>query len=193
MVATVKIMRWTGDSGSPTKTDITAGTTEGEANTVANACDTHQQTALGSANPIRIPPSGTNYSYWVCTRLSADVSPATKIDNIRWYTDGANNFGTGVGAVAASASTYVQASGTPGVTGLTLNDSNYSTLDVGTDGLPEDAFSFTSASPLSVNGEINNPDTGDFGDFVVYQLTIDDTAEAGATGQETFVWLYDES
>lgn len=183
MAATIIIYRWTGSSGAPTKTNIT------NINTVANAADSHQATASGSSNPITIPSVGTNYSYWVSTRLNCTVTPSGTVNNLRWYTDGSNTFGTGVGCNAQDASAYVQATGTAGTTGIQLTTGNHSGLS----GSPVDAFSFTSGSPKSVTGSITNPSTGDFGNFMVYQLTVGTTASPGATGSETFTWLYDET
>lgn len=181
MAATVTIRRWTGASGSPTKTDITG------INTRANAEDAHS--TAGTSNPIQVPSSGTNYSYWVNTRLSADTSPSGTIDNLRWYTDGANNFGTGVTCKGNTASAYTQATGTAGTSGDILNTTNNSNLA----GATSDVFGFTSGSPKTVTGSISNPSTGDFGHFFVYQIEVATTAGPGATGQETFTWKYDET
>ncbi len=183
MAATVIINRWTGSTGSPTKTDITS------ANTVANATDTHQSTVAGSTYPIRIPASGTNYSYWVSTRLSVSVTPSGTINNLRWYTDGSNNFGTGVTCVGQEATSYVQATGTEGTSGTQLTTGNHA----GITGSPVDVFTYTSGSPKSLTGTISNPSTGDFGSFFVYQVEVDDTAAPGTTTQETFTWVYDET
>jgi hypothetical protein len=184
MAATVTIRRWTGASGSPTRTDITS------ANTVANAVDTHQATASGSTNPIKIPAAGTNRSFWVATRLSVDVAPSGTIDNIRWHGDGSANFGTGVGAVAAKASGYVQATGMTGTTGDALNTTNYGTTL--TTAAPPDFTMYTSGAPLTVTGSTTTTDTA-LGELVVYQLTVATTASAGTTAQETFTWLFDET
>lgn len=181
MAATVQIRRWTGSSGTPTKTDITS------ANTVANAQDAHEGTASGSSNPIKIPAAGTNYSFWVATRLFASVAPTGSITNIRWHTDGANNFGTGVGCNVAEATAYTQATGTTGETGNVLNTSNYGASLKAT----ASAFTYDVTTPLSIAGSVSG--TGDFGSFVVYQLTVGTTASPGTTAQETFTWLYDET
>ena len=185
MAATVQIVRKTGASpGSPT--DITS------INTRANAEDTH--TVAGTSNPIRVPAAGTNYSYWATTRLNVTVTPAGVIDNLRWFTDGSNNFGTGVTAKGAKASTgadagYRQATGTPGTTGTQLTTGNHTGLDAA----PVDLFTFTSGSPKSLTGSISNPNTGEFGDHWVYQIEVGATAGAGATNQETFTWRFDET
>ena len=181
MAATVTIRRWTGASGSPTKTNITG------INTRANAEDAHS--VAGTSNPIQIPETGTNYSYWVATRLSADTAPSGTINHLRWYTDGGNGFGTGVTCKMNTATGYVQATGTPGTTGTLLTTGAYATLA----GTPTDAFAFTSAAPKTVSGSINGPSTGDFGDFVVFQIEVGSTAGPGATAQETFTWKYDET
>lgn len=179
MAATVTIRRWTGSSGSPTKTDITS------INTRANAEDTH--TTAGTSNSILIPTSGSNYSYWVSTRLSVDAISSGTVDNIKWYTDGTNNFGTGVTCVGSTASSYVQATGTAGTTGLDLSTSNHASLAA----TPSNVFALTSGSPQSVTGSATS--TGDLGHFFVYQIVVDSTASSGATSSETFTWKYDDT
>lgn len=182
MAATVKIIRWTGTSGSETKTAID-GTT--------NRASTSDSASPGTSNPIPVPTGGsTNYSYWVVTRLSATVAATTAINNIKWYTDGANSMGTGVSLNVATASAYKQASGSAGTTGDLLNSSFYTSALSPT--LAGNAFSNTSGSPLSVNGSIGAA-TGDFGDFVVYQVAVVSTAGPGVTTAETITFQYDET
>lgn len=177
----VQIRRWTGTSGSETKTDITS------INTRANAEDTHSTS--GTSNPIRVPAAGTNYSYWVATRLFFSGSGTGTINNVKWYTDGANGFGTGVTCKMNTATGYVQATGTPGTSGTQLTVGNYATLA----GAPADAFTFTSGSPKSVTGSVTNPSSTEISDFVVYQFEVATTAGAGATPTETFSWQYDST
>jgi len=179
MSATVSIRRWTGSSGDPTKTDITS------INTRANAEDAHS--TAGTSNSILIPEAGSNYSYWVNTRLSVDTISGGTVDNIKWYSDGSNGFGTGVTCVGNSADDYVQATGTPGETGDVLNETNNTELTAA----PTDVFGFTSASPKSITGSAST--TGDVGQFFVYQMVIASTAGSGATNQETFTWQYDDT
>jgi len=178
MAATVLIRRLTG--AGPTATDITS------INSRANAEDAHS--TAGTSNPIQIPSAGSNYSYWVTTRLDATVAPSGTIDNIRWYTDGSNNFGTGVTCIGNTASSYVQATGTAGTTGTELTTGNHAGLT----GSPVDVFGHTSGSPKSVSGSITST-TGQFGDRFVYQIVIGTTAGPGATAQENFNWKFDET
>lgn len=185
MPATVQIHRKTGASPG-------SGTNITGINTRANAEDAHS--VSGTSNPIRVPASGSNYSYWVTTRLNVTVSPSGTINNVRWFTDGANNFGTGVTCNVAKANVgadagYRQATGTPGTTGTQLTTGNHSGLT----GSPVDAFTYTSGSPLSLTGTISNPTTGEFGDHIVYQLAVASTASPGVTGSETLTWRWDET
>jgi hypothetical protein len=178
MAATVLIRRLTG--AGPTATDITS------INTRANAEDAH--TTAGTTNPIQIPAAGTNYSYWVVTRLDITAGTYTTVNNLKWYTDGANGFGTGVTCRVGTATGYTQATGTPGVTGTELTAGNYGTFTLGN----ANAFTYTTGSPLSVTGSASSSATGQFGDRVVYQIEVGTTAASGATNAETFTWRYDE-
>lgn len=182
MAATVKIIRWTGTSGSATSTAID-GTT--------NRAATADNAAPGTGSPIPVPTSsGTNYSYWVVTRLSATAAATTAINNIKWYTDGSNGMGTGVSLNVATATAYIQATGTPGTTGNQLTSANYTSAL--SPSVAENAFGKTSAAPISVAGSIGST-TGDFGDFVVYQVAVISTAGPGVTTAETITWQYDET
>lgn len=177
MAATVQIVRLT--STGPTATDITS------INTRANAEDAH--TTAGTSNSILVPAAGTNYSFWVVTRLNVTAITAGTVDNIKWYTDGSNNFGTGVTCKGNTATGYVQATGTAGTTGTQLTTGNYATLA----GAPTDVFAYTSGSPLSVSGTTSS--VAQVGDRVVYQIEVGTTAASGATATETFTWRYDDT
>lgn len=181
MPATVDIVRLTGTTpGTPsTITGI---------NTRANSFDSH--TTADTTSPVQIPAAGSNYSFWVNTRLTCSVTPAGTINNLRWYSDGANNFGTGITLIGNEATAYTQATGTAGQTGVQLTAAAYTG---GTLTPPVDPFTFTSAAPKSLTGSISNPTTGQFGSLFVYQLVVGATASPGASGQETFTWKYDET
>lgn len=177
MAATVLIRRLT--STGPTLTDITS------INTRANAEDAHS--TAGTTNSILVPASGSNYSFWVVTRLDVTAITGGTVNNIKWYTDGTNNFGTGVTAIGNTATAYTQATGTTGTTGIQLTTGNYATVTT-----PVDPFTFTSGSPKSVTGSTSTV-SAVFADMFVYQLVIGTTAAAGATAQETFTWQYDDT
>jgi len=178
MAATVLIRRLTG--AGPTLTDITG------INTRANAEDAHS--TAGTSNSILVPSAGTNYSFWVATRLDVTAITGGTVNNIKWYTDGANNFGTGVTCKGNTATGYVQATGTTGTTGVQLTTGNYATLA----GAPSDVFAFTSGSPKSVAGSTSSV-SATFADLMVYQIEVATTAVAGATAAETFTYQYDDT
>jgi len=177
LAATVQINRLTGSG--PTYTNITA------INTRANAEDAHS--TAGTTNSILIPTSGTNYSYWVTTQLEVTAITGGTVDNLRWYTDGSNNFGTGVTCKGQEATSYVQASGTPGTTGTQLTTGNHAGLT----GSPVDVFTFTSGSPKTLTGTTST--AAKFGSRFVYQIEVGTTASSGATGSETWTWKYDDT
>lgn len=178
----VEIHRLTG--AGPTGTDITS------INTRLNAEDAH--TADGADNPVRIPASESNFSYWCVTRLYYDGGPDTgTINNIKWYTDGGNGLGTGVSLNVATAGAYDQASGTPGESGDELTVAAYGNGTTDLDAEPSNAFAYTSGSPLSVGGSVTDPEDEYFGDFVVMQLEVGSTASPGATSSEAMTWLFD--
>lgn len=179
MAATIKIKRWTGSVGSPTKTDVAGSTTR---------ISTSDSPSPGTNNPIPIPDAGTKRSYWLTLGLNALTSPSSVINNLKFYSDGSNGYGTGVTMVAQRASAYVQATGTLGDTGNELTQANHASLAAA----PVDVFTLTAASPLSLDGSISNPNTGDFGDLVVLQMSVAATAKSGIVPVEQFIFRYDE-
>jgi len=180
MAATVIINRHTGTAGAPSKSDITS------INTRANAYDGHS--TGDTTYPIAIPDAGSNYSYAVSTRLSVSANTGSNtIDNIKWYTDGAAGFGTGVTCKVAAGNTYDQAEGVEGTSGTELTTGN----NTGLAASPSDAFAYTSGSALSLTGSTTG--TGDVGQFAVWQIAVGTTAGVGATSSETFTFSYDES
>ena len=179
MAATVLIRRLTG--ATPTATDITSGTTR------ASTSDSPTPT---TTNPIPVPGAGaSNYSFWVTTQLAATVAPTNSCSNVRWYSDGTNTFGTGVNAIVGVASAYVVANGTTGSSGSLLNITNHTGLITGG---TSPFTTYTSGGKLTIAGSIAAT-TGSFGNRLVYQLSVESTAGAGNTGEETFSWQFDET
>lgn len=185
MAATVIIQRHTGAAtGSPA-----VGTTLSDITSTTNRMSCSDSNAPGTATPIPIPTSSTNVSWWVSTRLNATVAPSNAINNLKWYSDG-SSFGTGltcVGNTAASATGYVQATGSA-TTGTALTTGNYAALSASA----ADVTTFTSGSPKSVTGSIAAT-TGGFGDFFVYQLQVGTSAGVGTSTARTLSWSFDET
>jgi hypothetical protein len=179
----IQIRRLTG--AGPTGTDITS------INTRLNAEDAH--TTAGTDNPILKPSSGTNYSFWAVTRLYHDGAGTGTVNNIKWFTDGANGLGTGKGLIVATAGVYDQATGTEGTSGTQLTVANYGNGTTDLNAEPVNAFTYTSGSPLSVTGSATDPNNAYIGHMVVQQATVADTASAGVSGTETISFRYDST
>ena len=176
------IRAYTGTSGSPTLDDVSW------LNTRMNTSDTHASS--GTATPIPVPTSGTNYGYWVALRADCTVTPAVSLSNLRWYSDGASGLPTGVTVKVAEATSYVQATGTSGTTGLQLTVGNYPTLTAP----PVDLFTYTAGSPKSISGSLANPTTGPFGSWFVLQMEVASTATGpGELSLETLGFVFDET
>jgi hypothetical protein len=167
MAATVSVKQCTG--AGPDATTIT--------NLRFNTDDTVNP---GTSNPLVKPAAGTNYSYWKTVYLNADTSPSGTINNVKIYCDGAIGW-TGCTLFIGTTGTYTQATGTPGTTG---DDSSVATANI---------QSYTSGAPKSVTGTISNPSTGKITDYVVMQVDLSTSAEAGTLAQETITWVYDET
>lgn len=115
---------------------------------------------IDTGNPVLVPSTGTRYSYWKQIYLYCADPDGNTIDNIKFYSDGAIGFGTGVTLMAGdetptknsgSDAGYEVATGTSGTTGDEMVAAH-----AGLTG-STDAASLTSGSPLAVSiseGEI---------------------------------------
>jgi len=181
MAATVVIAQYTGTTAASTdvtSASVTLGTSD----------------EASSASAIPIPTSGSNHSYWHHSALVATAAPDNAIDNIKWYTDGTNSFGTGVTGIICTACRYAGASGAAGSSGSVLNVTNHASLSgCPATGATSDMFLYTSSCKLTVGGSIAAA-TGSIGDyFVVTQLSVISTATAGNSGEETITFEFDET
>ena len=137
--------------------------------------------------PVRIPDVGTNYSYVVSSKINVSVAPDTSITNMQLYGDGAG-FGTGITVNIGDQYpvTYVQATGTPGVTGTIMT-----TVYTGVITSVTNLFSYTSGSPLTLT-MLKNSGTGDYTNFICIQAYVGTTATKGAKSAENITLQYDE-
>ncbi len=180
------------DTSPTTETDVDG---LGAPNLRMKTADTF---AIDSTNPVPIPSSGTNYSFWKQIYLFCDTAPDTQVDNIKFYTDG-SNFGTGITLNVAnqfptktntSNAGYEVATGTVGTTGIEVITGHASVTSV------SNAFSFTSGSPLS--GPTISEDSSiinavnETTNYLVLQLAVTSTASPGNKSDETMTFQYDE-
>jgi hypothetical protein len=165
MAATVSIVEKNGAGGTATP--------KNESNTIRfkDADDPDVTTS----NRMRVPAAGQyTYSYEKWLRLNVTVAPSTDITNIVTYLDGGNGLGTGVGLYAKAVATYATPTKPTSTTGFT------------------DAFTYTSASPLSL-GAGPFTGTGEKGDHLVMLMRLADTASAGVTPTESLIFAFDET
>lgn len=165
MAATIEIRSYHG--ASPSGTDVAGG---------AVRFKQADDDTADAVNPIPVPGAGTNYSFLKQFQFYAADTPDNTIDNMNFYTDGANGYGTDIGLNALTESGYTQ----PIILGA---------ADAG----GADAFGFTSGAPMIISGSIDNPDTGEFGHYLKLQATVGTTATQGTKSAETFTFEYDES
>jgi hypothetical protein len=151
---------------------ITTGVdrTAGNGPIVFRANDGNEQT---SANPIQIPVAGTDYSFTKQMRANVTVAPATQLENLVCYSDGTNNFGTGIGVEYDINATF-QAQIDTTITGA-------------------DYFGLNSGAPGDL-GAGPHSGTGYKGDLLRLQMTVASTASPGQTPvDEALTFAYDES
>lgn len=167
MAATIEIHEM---SAADTGTDKTSGTVRFK--------DADNAT-VDANNPLVVPAEGSIYSYTKKLRAYMEDAPGTQVSNLRWYTDGNNGFGTGIGVTAKNIGTTF--------------GTQYKTQQAGGANL----FGYTSASPL--DGDAT--DTGPFvpadvdsyiGDIIELQMSVASTASNGALSAETLTLAYDE-
>jgi len=130
-------------------------------------------------DPLVIPGAGSDYSYEKQVRAYMEAPPDTNVSNLRWYTDGANGFGTGVTCQVKNMGTTWGANVDTEMTG------------------GADLFAQTSGSPLDGDGTDTGPfvpgdDNSYIGDLIKMQMIIASTASNGSLSAETLTLAYDE-
>jgi hypothetical protein len=134
---------------------------------------------VDNSNPLVVPGAGSIYSYTKKLRPYMEAPPDTQVDNLRWYTDGANGFGDGIGVTVKNL-------------GVTWG-ANYKTAMEG----GADLFGKTSGSPLDGDGTDAGPfvpadDDSYIGDLIELQMSVSSAAGHGALTPETLTLAYDE-
>ena len=167
MPATIQIHELT--TNADTGVDKTSGTVR-----FKNA----DNTTVDANDPMVIPGAGTDHSFTKLLRAYMEAPPDTNITNMRWYSDGANGFGTGVTC------TYVNR----GVTYVAQNETDHTGTDL---------FTATSGSPIDGDGTDTGPfvpadDNTHIGDIIELQLHVASTASNGALTAEVLTLAWDE-
>jgi len=196
LVATVIVEQASGGS------DGTPGS-EDEIETSTRLQTKDQFAITDTTYPIPIPESGFSYSYWIHVYLNITGAPSVKINNVRFYSDGAIgwNFGTDgelrrgnrdAGDKGAPMDTeYDVATGTEGITGHSIEDAEnghdyYNAQTTKT----ADVASDTEGSPATIDST-DHTTTGKC-KAVVLQVKVDADAVQGEQTDETLTFKYDE-
>lgn len=151
---------------------------------------------IDTANPIPIPAAGTNYSYWKSVYLFCDNADSHTMDNLKFYSDGSNTFGTGVGLVVGEQFPVKNSGSDAGyevadtAAELSANHSGISSV--------VDVFTKSSGSPLSgptISESGSAIDAAnETSNYLVFQMTVADTASPGELPvDETLTIQYDEA
>ena len=169
--------------------DATPGTEEESTTVRFKQADDN---TIDTNNPIVIPASGTDRSYWKHVYLFASVAPSTQINNVRFWSDDVNTFGTGVELMVATTTPTKNSTSQPGydlaegTTALTTHGSVSAVASV---------FGYSSAAPLTVTiseaGNVINA-ISETSDYVIMQMTVESTASSGVLTAETLTFQYDE-
>lgn len=171
MAATIQIHEMTTDENTGVNKTSSTVRFKAVASTTSTTADT--------SDPLVIPGAGSVYSYAKKLRPYMEAPPNTNVSNIRWYTDGANGFGTGVTVTAKNLGTTF--------------GTHYNTQMSG----GSDLFGYTSGSPLNGDGTDTGPfvpadDNTYIGDIIELQMAVASTASNGALSAETLTLAYDE-
>ncbi len=138
-------------------------------------------------NVIKIPSSGSNYSFWKHIALYVPEwgEDYTQISNVKFYCDGSIGW-TGCTLKCAEVTNYDQATGTVGETGdeASANHTDSPTM--------VNVENYTQSSPLSLSGSLSYPNTGKvINGYVLLQLEVTSSASPGLTPTETLTWVFD--
>lgn len=154
-----------------------SGLSSGSNNTSLPSPFFRDDVASGGGN-VRIPGTGTGFSYTHVLRTFLSATTDTEISNLVWFTDGNNGWTAGVDAHAKNE-------------GLTWS-ANVDTEMTG----GASVFTFTSGAPLDGSVAQSGPwtpaDVGSYiGDLIRLQLRVQAGTVAGALVAENFVMQVD--
>jgi len=197
MVATVKVYQaYGGSDGSPSESEITTST---------RLQTKDQFDPADTTYPVPIPASAPpyKYSHWIHVFLKITGGSFTKINNIRFYSDGSIGWYYGsAGALLRGArdssdqgvpmnTSYEKATGTDGVVGDAIDAAGNGHGYYKTQTTPVVAVSTDTASVPATIDSTDHTLTGRC-KAVVLQVKVDADATQGEQADETLTFLYDE-
>lgn len=169
--------------------DNAPGSTVVVTNLRFNNEDTNDQDLL---SPVTIPGAGTAWSFWKQIYLKCTTAPATQVDNVKIYTDGALGWGAGVTVYVGDELPVKNSGSSAGYDVATVGEDIVNHTDVIT---KTSLFTFTSAAPKSLTiseaGAIINA-TLETCNYIVLATEVGTTGTSGLKTAETATYSYDE-
>lgn len=188
--ATIKVYYdWGGSNGSP-------GTAHNVTDNGSNKTRFKQadNPNIDGSNPIPVPASGSNYSYWKHMYLFvATTADMTQVNNVKFYSDGGVFDAYGGVDMFIATTTPTKNSGDDA--GYDLADNATALANHGSVSVATNGDNYTSGAPLSVSvSEAGNlmDANSETSDYVMLNLKVGDTASSGTLTAETLTWQYDE-
>jgi hypothetical protein len=138
-------------------------------------------------DPLIVPTANTEYSYekWLRMYIGA-TGPSSQITNLEFYMDGSKGWASGVKLWATTDSSYSQ----PDIPTQTTDPPEAPVG--GTPAAMDDAFGYTSASPLSLGSGPYSSTTTDMGDYLILVMEVEIGESPGLLSAETATFEYDE-
>jgi len=157
--------------------EVTATNTGGDKTSDTVRFKSADETTVDTTNRLQIPAAGSDYSYTKQLRAYVSVAPDTDLTNLQAYSDGNNDFGTGVGVQYDVVQTFG--------------------ANVDTDISGTDLFTKTAGAAIDMDSNDTQHTDGDspdyWGDNLRLQMTVANTASPGALSTETLTFSYDET
>jgi hypothetical protein len=156
---------------------------------------------IDTLNKLVIPSAaGTNYSLWKQIYLYCDDPDTHTLDNLKFYSDGTNSFGTGVDLQVGLQFPLKDHSSSGGYEIPTLTGDSGDEMVAGHTIITSKAsvFGYSSVAPLagpsiSEAGNVINA-VGETSNYLVLQMDVTDAASPGELPvDETLTIQYDES
>ena len=147
---------------------------------------TSDDSDLNYDHTLKIPRSGSYYSYWKHVAPYATEAPANFINNVKFYLREPFDW-PGCTLRVAQVTNYDQATGTPDLTGAEASANHVDNPTM------VDANNYTESSPLSLSGSLSGGQTGKIIDgYLLMQIEITPSATEGIQPDIVAVWEYDE-
>jgi len=147
---------------------------------------TSDDSDLDYNHTLKIPRSGSYYSYWKHVAPYATEPPTNFINNVKFYLREPFDW-PGCTLRVAQVTNYDQATGAPDLTGAEASANHVDNPTM------VDANNYTESSPLSLSGSLSSGQTGKIIDgYLLMQIEITPSATEGIQPDIVAVWEYDE-